>query len=81
MGIILLFYKYVHIDNPTQIQAWQKNLCADLGLTGRILLAHEGINGTLGGSKEATDAYVQAMNAHPLFGGIDFKKTNCAAWH
>ncbi len=73
MGVILLFYKYVQIDNPLQIQAWQKKLCAELGLTGRVLLAHEGINGTVGGTKEATDAYVSAMNQHPLFGGIDFK--------
>jgi predicted sulfurtransferase len=73
MGIILLFYKYIQVDNPQQIQVWQKELCSQLGLTGRILLATEGINGTLGGTKEATDAYIQAMNQHPLFGGIDFK--------
>lgn len=73
VGIILLFYKYIQIDHPVQIQTWQKTLCADLGLAGRILLAHEGINGTLGGTKESTDAYIAAMNAHPLFAGIDFK--------
>lgn len=73
MGVILLFYKYIQIDNPVQIQTWQKELCKSLGLTGRILLAHEGINGTLGGSQESTDAYIQAMNQHPLFGDIDFK--------
>ncbi len=73
MGIILLFYKYVQIDNPEQVKNWQKELCSSLGLTGRVLLANEGINATLGGTKEATDAYVAAMNAHSLFGGIDFK--------
>lgn len=73
MGTILLFYKYVNIQYPAEIHKWQKELCAKLGLTGRILLAHEGINGTLGGSDEATQEYIQAMNTHPLFGGIDFK--------
>lgn len=73
MGIILLFYKYIQIENPAAIQAWQKELCSKLGLTGRIILATEGINGTVGGNKEATDAYIQAMNQHPLFGNIDFK--------
>lgn len=73
MGVILLFYKYVAIEYPIQIQHWQKKLCAELGLTGRILLAHEGINGTLGGTLQATNAYIAAMNEHPLFGGIDFK--------
>lgn len=73
MGVILLFYKYVQIDNPVQVQTWQKQLCASLGLTGRILLAHEGINGTVGGSQESADAYIQVMNQHPLFSDIDFK--------
>lgn len=73
MGIILLYYKYVEIKYPAAIQLWQKELCKSLGLTGRILLAHEGINGTVGGTKEATDAYIAAMNQHELFGGIDFK--------
>lgn len=73
MGTILLFYKYVKIDNPRTIQTWQKELCSKLGLTGRILLAQEGINGTLGGTDEATQEYIQAMNAHPLFTDIDFK--------
>lgn len=73
MGTILLFYKYVTIQNPVAIQTWQKELCTKLGLTGRILLAHEGINGTVGGSDQATQEYIKAMNEHPLFGGIDFK--------
>lgn len=74
MGTILLYYKYVEIQYPHEIQKWQKKLCSDLGLTGRILLAHEGINGTVGGSDEATEAYIKAMNEHPLFGSIDFKR-------
>lgn len=73
MGKILLYYKYVEIQYPEAIKKWQLSLCQNLGLTGRILLAHEGINGTVAGSDEATDAYIAAMNEHPLFGNIDFK--------
>ena len=73
MGTILLYYKYVDIQYPVAIQKWQRELCTELGLTGRIIIAHEGINGTVGGTDEATAAYVQAMTEHPLFGGIDFK--------
>ncbi len=70
---ILLYYKYVNVPVPHEIQGWQQELCSSLGLTGRILLATEGINGTVCGSLHATDAYIQAMNSHELFGGIDFK--------
>ncbi len=74
MGKILLFYKYVDLENPENFAKWQKKLCLSLGLKGRIILATEGINATLGGSEEATQAYKDTMEAHPLFGGIDFKE-------
>ncbi len=73
MGTILLYYKYVNIENPAAIAKWQRSLCEGLHLTGRIILAGEGINGTLGGSDEECQQYIDAMNNHELFGGIDFK--------
>jgi len=72
---ILLYYKYVHSENLEAIQHWQKSLCQALDLKGRIILAHEGINGTVAGSVEATQAYIDAMNKHALFGDIDFKES------
>lgn len=79
MGKILLFYKYVTIQYPKQIAKWQERLCAELGLKGRIILAHEGINATLGGSIENCERYKAAMNKHPLFKEIDFKESNGSA--
>lgn len=73
MGKILLYYKYIDIQYPETIKKWQHDICNKLGLTGRIILAHEGINGTVAGSNEGTTAYIEAMNQHPLFKGIDFK--------
>lgn len=73
MKKIILFYKYVHIQEPESIKIWQLQLCSDLQLTGRIILAHEGINGTLSGAETAIQAYIQAMNEHALFSDIDFK--------
>ncbi len=73
MGTILLFYKYVHIENPEAMRKWQRGLCESLHLTGRIILAHEGINATLGGTDEQIATYVQTMEKHGLFGGIDWK--------
>lgn len=73
MGTILLFYKYVNIKHPKQVLKWQRTLCDGLGLTGRIILANEGINGTVGGTIKAANAYKQAMEESVLFQGIDFK--------
>lgn len=75
MEKLTLFYKYVHIQYPKQILKWQTKICQDLGLKGRIILAHEGINGTVAGIPEHVDMYIKLMLEHPLFGGIDFKNT------
>ena len=71
--MILLFYKYVNIQNPEAIRKWQRALCEKLKLTGRIILAEEGINATLAGPDESAHEYVEIMNNHELFGDIDFK--------
>lgn len=75
MGKIILFYKYVDIIYPEQIRKWQQRLCKELKITGRVILAHEGINGTLGGAPEALERYKIEMSHHPLFGSIDFKES------
>lgn len=72
---ILLYYKYVTIEYPERIRKWQLKLCQDLGLRGRILIAQEGINATVGGTLEALDQYQNNMKKHPLFTGIDFKQS------
>jgi predicted sulfurtransferase len=73
MGTLVIYYKYTEIIYPEAIKKWQYKLCTELGLTGRIIIAHEGINGTAAGTREAVAAYVKAMEEHPLFNNIDFK--------
>lgn len=75
MNKILLFYKYVAIQYPKQIMKWQQQICQERALLGRILISHEGINGTLGGSAQNIDEYIRLMLAHELFGEIDFKES------
>jgi predicted sulfurtransferase len=75
MGKILLYYKYVTLNNLEKIVQAQQDLCSGLNIKGRIILAIEGINGTVGGSLEAIEQYKQAMKDHDLFGDIDFKES------
>ncbi|MFN7640362.1 MAG: rhodanese-like domain-containing protein, partial [bacterium] len=70
---ILLYYYFTPLDDPAAIVADQQQLCTQLGLLGRILVAHEGLNGTVAGTVAATQAYMQAMQQHPQFRGIEFK--------
>lgn len=75
MGKIILYYKYVEIVDPQGLMHEQRALCQKLTLKGRIIIAHEGINGTLGGSAENIQAYINYMRSHELFGDIDFKES------
>ncbi|XP_054648651.1 thiosulfate sulfurtransferase/rhodanese-like domain-containing protein 2 isoform X2 [Dunckerocampus dactyliophorus] len=66
-GKVLLYYRYCQVEEPHVICAWQRTLCEFLHLTGKVRVATEGINGTVGGTQVATDLYMQAMCSHPLF--------------
>ncbi len=70
---ILLYYKYVRIENYEEFAAEHLRFCKELGLKGRILVAEEGINGTVSGTVEQTDAYMEAMRKDPRFADTFFK--------
>ena len=70
---VILFYKYVPIRDPQIFTAEQRALCASLELKGRILIASEGINGTLAGPAEAVNRYVAILKADARFSDIEIK--------
>lgn len=72
---ILLYYKYIFIDNPAQLKIEQEKLCKELGLKGRIIIAPEGINGTVEGLSENTQKYIDEMVKDPRFSDIHFKRS------
>lgn len=73
MHKVILYYKFVPVSDPTTVMFWQRQLCQRLNLKGRIIVAEQGINGTLGGNIEDLKAYKKEMNAHPLFIDIEYK--------
>lgn len=70
---VLLYYKYVTIEDPQQFAKEHKTLCESLELRGRILVAAEGLNGTVSGTTENTDAYMAALRADERFADMEFK--------
>lgn len=72
---VLLFYKYVVINNPEKLMEEQRDLCISLGIKGRIIVSVEGINGTLEGTLENTKKYIKKIQQDILFSDIDFKKS------
>src|SRR5699024_12097332 len=70
---ILLYYKYVHIEDPESFTEEHLQYCKDLGLKGRVLIAEEGINGTVSGTIEQTEQYMKDMHADSRFSDLVFK--------
>jgi UPF0176 protein len=70
---VILFFKFIPVADPETVMFWQRELCAKLNLTGRILVSKHGINGTLGGNIDDLKTYKKTMNSHPKFKGIVYK--------
>ncbi len=59
---IILYYKYTTVADPVGFMNWHKTICTELNLKGRVLIATEGINGTLEGLKKDTEEYKRLMH-------------------
>src|ERR1700742_2385779 len=69
----LLYYCYSAINDAEQFAADHLKFCKSLGLTGRIIVADEGLNGTVSGTAEACKTYMDNVHADVRFAAIDFK--------
>lgn len=73
--IVILFYVFADIANPQALAEAHKAKCAELGLTGRMLIAEEGVNATFEGTRESVDAYIAFLRTDPLFASIKIKES------
>jgi UPF0176 protein len=78
MEKVILYYKFIPVADPETTKLWQRELCERYGLKGRIIISHQGINGTLGGPVDGLKAYVKAMN-QSLFKKTTFKWSDGSA--
>lgn len=66
---VAAFYQFAALPDFRALREPLRALCTGLDLKGSVLLAHEGINGTIAGSDEAIDRFVAELKDGPLFGG------------
>jgi UPF0176 protein len=72
---ILLFYEYIEIKKPELFRLKHIKLCEGLNLKGRIIIAGEGINGTVEGLAENTKKFIEELTKDKRFENIHFKKS------
>jgi UPF0176 protein len=66
---VAAFYQFAALPDFRELREPLRAICAGLELKGSVLLAHEGINGTLAGSHDAIAALVSELREGALFGG------------
>ncbi|MCC5946271.1 MAG: rhodanese-related sulfurtransferase [Bernardetiaceae bacterium] len=70
---VLLYYCFTPISNPEQFRDEHHLFCISLNLRGRIIVAAEGLNGTVSGKKSDCQQYMDTLKADPRFKTMDFK--------
>jgi UPF0176 protein len=69
----LLYYKYTQLTDAEEFAVKHLKFCQNLGLVGRILIADEGINGTVSGTEEQCATYMSHVESDERLKGIHWK--------
>ena len=65
---VAALYQFAALPDFRELREPLRALAAGLGIKGSVLLAHEGINGTVAGSDAGIDAFVRELQHGGLFG-------------
>ena len=78
MLTVAALYHFARLPDPAVRQAPLLDLCRAEGLCGTLLLAPEGINGTIAGPRAGIDAVLAHIRAWPGFSALDWKESTAA---
>ena len=73
--VVAALYKFVRLDVFADLKDPILRQCLDAGLMGTLLLAHEGINGTIAGSRAGIDAVLEFLRDLPGLDGLEHKES------
>lgn len=77
--VVAALYKFVNLPDYRDRRADLYAVCKENRLKGTILLAEEGINGTLAGSRAGIDNLREFLNQDGRFDGLDYKESIASA--
>jgi len=73
--LIAAFYRFAPIADPTAFRDPLHAVCAKHGILGSILVATEGVNGTISGTEEGIQAVFAHLRSCPGFEAVDYQPT------
>jgi UPF0176 protein len=69
----LLYYKYAQLNDAEELATKHLKFCQELGLVGRIIIASEGLNGTVSGTAEQCKSYMEFIESDSRLQGMHWK--------
>ena len=72
--VVCALYKFVKLENYQALRQPLLDVMTSHQIRGTLLLAHEGINGTVAGSRQAIHALLEWLRSDPRFADIDHKE-------
>ncbi|MCR9213029.1 MAG: rhodanese-related sulfurtransferase [Proteobacteria bacterium] len=75
MFVVAALYKFVDLPDYEDLQGDLLNLCKSNNIQGTLLLAREGINGTVAGSRASIDALLSHLTSDPRFENLQHKES------
>ena len=73
--VVLIYYKFATVTNPQQTMKLHKLLCKKFDLKGRILISKDGINGTVEGTIQNCQLYINELKNDDFYKDIYFKQS------
>jgi UPF0176 protein len=76
---VAALYQFAPFESPEAIKGPLQTLCAEHAIKGTILLAREGVNGTIAGAQAGVEAVVDHIRALPGCSALDVKYSTARA--
>ncbi|MBF52031.1 MAG: hypothetical protein CL813_03610 [Confluentimicrobium sp.] len=76
MITVAALYHFARLPDPAALRDPLLTLCADVGLRGSLLLAPEGVNGTVAGPRAGIDRLIAHLRAIPGFAELEWKESH-----
>lgn len=73
--VIAALYKFVSLPDYKELKSPLLDLCLKNNIKGTFLLAHEGINGTVSGTRDAIDNLLNYLNLDSRFHDLEYKES------
>ncbi|MBD2335541.1 rhodanese-related sulfurtransferase [Calothrix sp. FACHB-156] len=73
--VVVALYKFISLPDFADKQEPLLSYCQQQGIKGTILLAEEGINGTIAGSRQAVDAVLEFLRSDARLADIEYKES------